>query len=105
LVATRWEDKIVAKGYWIGHITVKDPEAYELYKSANSVPFEKYGGRFIVRGGRFKRLAGQARERHVVIEFDSFDAALACYNSPEYREAQKYQASASENDIIVIEGS
>ena len=95
----------MAKGYWIGHITVKDPEAYELYKSANSVPFEKYGGRFIVRGGRFKCLAGQARERHVVIEFDSFDAALTCYNSPEYREAQKYQASASENDIIVIEGS
>ena len=95
----------MAKGYWIGHITVKDPEAYELYKSANSVPFEKYGGRFIVRGGRFKCLAGQARERHVVIEFDSFDAALACYNSPEYREAQKYQASASENDIIVIEGT
>ncbi|MEZ5862854.1 MAG: DUF1330 domain-containing protein [Geminicoccaceae bacterium] len=94
----------MAKGYWIGHITVKDAEAYEHYKSANAVPFEKYGGRFIVRGGQFECLAGKARERHVVIEFDSYEAALACYNSPEYRDAQKYQASSSENDIIIIEG-
>jgi len=94
----------MAKGYWIGHITVKDPEAYERYKAANAVPFEKYGGRFIVRGGRFECLAGQARERHVVIEFDSFEAAMACYTSPEYRAAQRYQAASSENDIIIIEG-
>lgn len=83
---------------------VEHHEEYERYKSANAVPFRKYGGRFIVRGGRFKCLAGQARERHVVIEFDSYETALACYNSPEYRDAQKYQASSSENDIIIIEG-
>jgi len=95
----------MAKGYWIGHITVKDPEAYERYKSANAVPFQKYGGRFIVRGGRFECPVGKTRERHVVIEFDSFDTALACYHSPEYREAQKHQANSSENDIIIIEGT
>jgi len=94
----------MAKGYWIGHITVKDAAAYELYKAANAVPFEKYGGRFIVRGGRFQCLAGQTRERHVLIEFESYDQALACYNSPEYRDAQKYQAASSENDMIVVEG-
>ena len=92
------------KGIWIGHITVKDPEIYERYKAANSIAFRKHGGRFITRGGRFTCLTGQTRERHVVIEFDSYETALACYNSPEYREAQKYQASSSENDIVVIEG-
>ncbi|MCU9849781.1 DUF1330 domain-containing protein [Defluviimonas sp. WL0024] len=94
----------MAKGYWIGHITVTDPAAYERYKAANAIPFDKYGGRFIVRGGRFECLAGKARERHVVIEFDSFEAALACYNSPEYRDAQKWQTASSDNDIIVVEG-
>ena len=94
----------MAQGYWIGHITVKDPDAYERYKSASAVPFEKYGCRFIVRGGRFECLAGQARERHVVIEFDSYETALACYNSLEYRDAQKHQAASSENDILIIEG-
>ena len=47
---------------------------------------------------------GKSRERHVVIEFNSYDAALACYNSSEYQEAQKHQTASSENDIIVIEG-
>ncbi len=48
----------MAKGYWIGHITVKDADAYERYKEANAVPFAKYGGEFIVRGGRFECLSG-----------------------------------------------
>ena len=94
----------MAKGYWIGHITVKDADAYERYKAANAVPFAKYGGEFIVRGGRFECLSGETRDRHVVIEFESFDAAMACYNSPEYRDAQKWQSASSDNDIIVIEG-
>lgn len=94
----------MAKGYWIRHITVKDPDAYERYKAANAVPFDQYGGRFIVRGGKFECLAGTARERRVVIEFDSYEAAMTCYNSPEYREAQKWQQASSDNDIIVIEG-
>ncbi|MCV2867969.1 DUF1330 domain-containing protein [Defluviimonas sp. WL0002] len=94
----------MAKGHWIGHITVKNPDAYERYKAANAAAFARFGGRFIVRGGRFQCLVGHAREHHVVIEFDSYDAALACYNSPEYREAQKLQTESSENDIIVIEG-
>ena len=94
----------MAKGYWIGHITVKDQDAYERYKAANAVPFEKYGGRFLVRGGQFECLSGTSRERHVVIEFDSYDAALTCYNSTEYQEAQKLQTASSDNDIIVIEG-
>lgn len=94
----------MAKGYWIGHITVKDEAAYERYKEANAVPFQKYGGRFLVRGGKFKCLAGETRERHVVIEFESFEAAMACYSSPEYQDAQKWQKASSDNDIIVIEG-
>ncbi|MFZ9020882.1 MAG: DUF1330 domain-containing protein, partial [Paracoccaceae bacterium] len=39
------------KGYWIGHVTVEDPVVYEEYKKANAVAFEKFGARFLVRGG------------------------------------------------------
>jgi uncharacterized protein (DUF1330 family) len=95
----------MAKGYWIGHITVKDTDAYENYKTANAVPFKKYGGRFLVRGGQFELVAGQSRDRHVLIEFDSYQQALACYHSPEYKDAQQYQSASSENDIIIIEGA
>jgi uncharacterized protein (DUF1330 family) len=95
----------MARGYWIGHISITDPEKYEDYKSANAVAFSKYGGRFIVRGGKFKCVTGEARERHVVIEFDSYEKALECYDSPEYKAASELRDTYSENDIIIIEGS
>jgi uncharacterized protein (DUF1330 family) len=95
----------MAKGYWIGHISVTDPEKYEEYKSANAVAFSKYGGRFIVRGGNFKCVAGKARERHVVIEFDSYTKAIECHDSPEYKAASELRDTYSENDIIIIEGN
>ena len=95
----------MAKGYWIGHISVTDPEKYEEYKSANAVAFSKYGGRFIVRAGNFKCVAGKARERHVVIEFDSYAKAIECHDSPEYKAASELLDSYSENDIIIIEGN
>lgn len=94
----------MAKGYWIGQVSVTDPEKYEEYKSANAVAFSKYGGRFIVRGGDFECVCGDARERHVVIEFDSYKMALECHMSPEYQEASKLRDTCSENDIIIVEG-
>ncbi len=94
----------MAKGYWIGHITLTDPEKYEKYKAANAVAFTKYGARFIVRGGQFKCVSGNARERHVVIEFDSYQKALECHESPEYKAASELRDTYSENDIILIEG-
>ena len=94
----------MAKGYWIGHITLTDPEKYEEYKAANAVAFDKYGGRFIVRAGQFECFAGTARDRHVVIEFDSYQKALECHDSPEYKTASLLRDTYSENDIIIIEG-
>ena len=94
----------MAKGYWIGHITVTDSDAYEQYKSANAIAFEKYGGRFLVRAGQFECLCGTARERHVLIEFDSYERALQCYRSAEYETACELRDSYSENDIVIIEG-
>ena len=94
----------MAKGYWIGHITLTNHEKYEEYKAANAVAFDKYGCRFIVRGGQFECVAGTARDRHVVIEFDSYQKALECHDSPEYKTASLLRDTYSENDIIIIEG-
>jgi len=94
----------MAKGYWVGHISVTDTGKYEEYKSANAVAFSKYGGRFIVRGGNFECVCGNARERHVVIEFDSYKKALECHASPEYKAASELRDTYSENDTIIIEG-
>ena len=94
----------MAKGYWIAHIDVTEPEAYKKYVEANGEAFIKYDARFMVRGGAFESVEGRSRARNVVIEFPTYEAALACYRSPEYQRALAFRTGASEGDIIIIEG-
>jgi uncharacterized protein (DUF1330 family) len=95
----------MAKGYWIVHVTVTDPEIYKQYVAANAAAFERFGGRFVVRGGRHEIVRGTARPRHVVIEFASYEQALACYHSPEYAAAKAIFDRCAVSDLIVIEGT
>lgn len=92
------------KAYWIGHVTVDDPDAYQEYRAANAAAFAKYGGRFLVRGGRQEVVEGALRPRAVVIEFPSYDAALACYHSPEYRAALAIRTPVSVADLAIVAG-
>src|SRR6516164_5635551 len=64
-------------------------EGYKPYMAANQAPFGAFGARYLVRGGKREAPEGKARERIVVLEFPSYDAALACYHSPGYQAAKK----------------
>ena len=92
------------KGYWIGRVDVHDLEEYKKYIAANAVAFEKFGARFLIRGGDFEVREGQARSRNVVIEFPSYQAAKDCYDSPEYQAAKAFRLPVSEGDVVIIEG-
>jgi uncharacterized protein (DUF1330 family) len=92
------------KGYWIAHVDVRDAEGYKAYQAANARPFGMYGARFLVRGGRQDVVEGEQRSRCVVMEFPSYDAALACYRSPEYQAAKALRQGKGDIDLIVIEG-
>jgi uncharacterized protein (DUF1330 family) len=92
------------KAYWIGRIDVKNEDGYKPYAAANPPIFRKYGGRFVVRAGKFECKDGTSRERNVVIEFPDYAAALACYNSPEYQANIKVREPHGIVDMIIIEG-
>jgi uncharacterized protein (DUF1330 family) len=92
------------KGYWIGHVDVTDPEGYQAYMAANMVPFGKFGGRFLVRGGTREVVEGKVRARTVVLEFPSYAAALACYRSDDYQAAAALRKGRAEIDLFIIEG-
>jgi uncharacterized protein (DUF1330 family) len=97
----------MAKGYWIAHVTIHDPEGYKLYIAANAAPLARHGARFVVRSGQHEVAAGNgmsADQRHVVIEFDSFAAAKACYHSADYQSAAKIRDQYSTASILIIEG-
>jgi len=94
----------MAKAYWIARVTVTNPEQYKLYAEAAPAAFEKYGANFLARGGRASSVEGEGRPRNVVIEFPSFDDALACYNSPEYQAARAKREGAGLAEIVIVEG-
>jgi uncharacterized protein (DUF1330 family) len=92
------------KGYWIAHVDVDDAEKYKAYIAANAELIAAFGGRFIVRGGRFENPEGTHRARNVVLEFPSYQAALDCWNSPGYRAALALRTPVSTADVLIIEG-
>lgn len=94
----------MAKGYWVARVDVADAERYKDYVAANAVAFAKYGARFLVRGGRFENPEGGSRSRNVLIEFPSYQAALDCWNSPEYQKALAIRRPISTGDVIIVEG-
>jgi uncharacterized protein (DUF1330 family) len=94
----------MAKGYWIARVDVSDPQGYQAYVAANAAAFRRYGARFVVRGGTFEAPEGTPRARNIVLEFDDYATALACYHSPEYAAAKALRAGKAEADLIVIEG-
>lgn len=92
------------KGFWIAQVDVTDADGYKLYTVANQIAFGTFGARYLVRAGRYEVMEGRARTRHVVMEFPSYDAALACYRSPEYQAAKALRLGKAEIDLLVIEG-
>jgi uncharacterized protein (DUF1330 family) len=94
----------MAKGYWVARVDVHNEDGYKAYAAANPVIFNKFGGRYVVRGGRFTNPEGESRSRNVVIEFKDYDTALACYQSPEYQANIKVRQPHSLADLIIIEG-
>ncbi len=92
------------KGYWIAHVTVTDPDQYKHYVEGSRPAFEKYNANILARGGRCEQLEGEGHPRNVVIEFPSYDEALACYNSPEYQAARAHRENAGIAQIVIVEG-
>ncbi|MYZ49150.1 DUF1330 domain-containing protein [Propylenella binzhouense] len=94
----------MAKGYWIARVDVRDPEAYKAYVEGAAEAFARHGGKFLARGGRCRAMEGQGRARNVVIEFPSYDAAVACYEDAVYQRARSFRLPASEGEIVIVEG-
>lgn len=95
----------MAKGYWIARIDVHDLDAYKRdYVAYNGAVLNKYGAKFLTRGGTHDAAEGSARSRNVVLEFKDYATALACYRSPEYQALVKARAPHSEGELVIVEG-
>lgn len=93
------------KGYWIVNIEVTDAEKYEGYKAAAAAVIAAHEGRYLVRGDATMEVReGEMYPRPVVIEFDSVEAARACYDSPEYQEAMVVRQRSANSRFAIVSG-
>jgi uncharacterized protein (DUF1330 family) len=93
--------------YWVARSKINDPVAYKKYTDRVPGIIAKFGGKVLARGGRFQILEGpQKFHRFVVIEFPSFEQAVACHESPEYEEASAFRnaGGAGEVELVIVEG-
>lgn len=92
------------KGYWIARVDIHDAARYPEYVAAAKPAFEKYGAKFLARGGTFHQLEGNVRARNVIIEFASLQAAYDCYHSPEYTRAAAIRQKVAVAEMVIVEG-
>jgi uncharacterized protein (DUF1330 family) len=94
----------MTKGYWIARVTVTDLDAFKGYAAAASESVAAFDGRYLARGGVFEAVQGPARDRNVIVEFPSYEAALACWNSPQYQAAKALRDGHCEAEFVVVAG-
>jgi uncharacterized protein (DUF1330 family) len=91
--------------YIIVEIDIVDPVGYEEYKKLAGATVEKYGGKYIVRGGKTEVLEGDWKpKRIVVLEFESAERAKEWLNCEEYREPRKMRHRTARTNMILVEG-
>jgi uncharacterized protein (DUF1330 family) len=92
--------------YVIADVDVHDPDAYAKYREGVPASLEPYDGRFVVRGGDWEVLEGEADlHRLVVLEFPDADAARRWHEGPEYEPLRGQRQAAATTRMVVVEGT
>ncbi len=95
----------MAKGYWVScYRSITNPGALAAYAKLAGPAIEAGGGRFLARGGRVQAYEAGIAERTVVVEFPSFEQAVATHDGEAYRAAAAKLEGAVERDLRVVEG-
>jgi uncharacterized protein (DUF1330 family) len=91
--------------YWIARSHITDPATYKKYTDRVPEIVGRYGGKILARGGRHQIMAGpETFERYVVIEFATFEQAVACFESQEYQEASVFRRAGGVVETVIVQG-
>jgi uncharacterized protein (DUF1330 family) len=91
--------------YVISEVEIIDQSIVGTYRSLAQASIEKYGGRYIVRGGAAETVEGGPSPRQfIIVEFPSLERAREWYGSPDYSEALKVRARALDRRLTFVEG-
>jgi uncharacterized protein (DUF1330 family) len=95
------------KGYWvIVARSISDDSAFKAYAPLAAEAVRSFGGLFLTRAAsRVEAYEAGLPLRAVVVEFDSYDTALAAHNSEAYKKALQALGSGVERDFRIVEGA
>lgn len=99
------KESVMAKGYWVScYRAIKDADALTEYAKLAGPAIEDGGGTLLARGGRMEAFEAGVKERTVVVEFASFEQALATHDGDAYQAALAKLGDGAERDFRVVEG-
>jgi len=93
----------MAKGYWIARVDVHNMDGYKEYVAQNGAVFNKYGAKFLVRGG-VCRSGSSSRDPQRGAGIQDYETALACYQFTGIRSPVAIRSPHAESDLVIIEG-
>ena len=93
------------KGYWIAlYKKIDSVDNLKNYATKVTPVIKSYGGKPLVRGGKYQRLDGDDFSWTVILEFPSYEKAMECHNSKEYQEGWALAKDTTERNLQIIEG-
>jgi uncharacterized protein (DUF1330 family) len=93
------------KAYWIAkYKKIDDQEALGRYAEKAKKVIETFGGKALVRGGKYITFEGENFIRTVIWEFENIDIAVKCHYSNDYQEAWSFAKNTTVRDLLIVEG-
>src|SRR4029450_654761 len=92
-------------GYYIAEVfDVTNQDEFNTYAAGVPATIAKYGGRYLVRGGKTQSLEGEPPKRIIVVTFDSPEAARKWYDSPESSTIKPIRQRSAKARGFIVEG-
>jgi uncharacterized protein (DUF1330 family) len=91
--------------YVVLQIEITDPEKHAKYREIATPIVERYGGKYLARGGKMEVIEGDSLSRIVIVEFPSIERFKSFYNAPEYQEAKALRQRATRGNMFIVEGA
>jgi uncharacterized protein (DUF1330 family) len=95
----------VKKAYWIAkYRKINNKDALAAYAEKAKLIIESFGGKALVRGGKYLTFEGEDFIRTVIWEFENIDIAIKCHNSKDYQAAWSLAKNTTIRDLMIVEG-
>ena len=93
------------KAYWIAkYRKINNKDALAAYADKAKLIIESFGGKALVRGGKYLTFEGEDFIRTVIWEFENIDIAIKCHNSKDYQAAWSLAKNTTIRDLMIVEG-